>query len=79
VPGFGQQRTGTAVPDIDGEHRLILIVEAADGEAVRRFLGFLVKWGELRVMPASTAEAAVARRGCDPARELIRQERQLKE
>jgi hypothetical protein len=60
---------------IDGEHRLILIVEAADSEAVGRFLGFLVQCGELRVMAASTAEAAVARRGCDPAPELIRRER----
>jgi hypothetical protein len=49
---------------IDGEHRLILIVEAGDGAAVSRFLSFLCRCGDLHIMAASTAEAAVARGGC---------------
>ncbi len=50
---------------IDGEHRLILIVAAGDDKAVERVLGFLRQCGDLHVMAASTAEAAVERGGCD--------------
>ena len=50
---------------IDGEHRLILIVQAADREAVARFLAFLRRFGDLQIMAASTAEEATRRRGCD--------------
>ena len=57
---------------IDGEHRLVLIVDAGDAEAVERFLGFLRHCGDLHIMAASTAEAAVERGGCDPAPELER-------
>jgi hypothetical protein len=49
---------------IDGEHRLILIVNACDHPAVERFLGFLRQCGDLHIMSASTAEAAVERGGC---------------
>lgn len=49
---------------IDGEHRMVLIVAACDGTAVERFLGFLRQCGDLHVMAASTAEAAVERGGC---------------
>jgi DNA-binding LacI/PurR family transcriptional regulator len=50
---------------IDGAHRLILIVSAGNDTAVERFLGFLRQCGDLHVMAASTAEAAVERGGCD--------------
>lgn len=52
---------------IDGEHRLILIVEAVDATAVARFLSFLGEGGDLRIMAASTAEAAIERGGCAQA------------
>jgi hypothetical protein len=50
---------------IDGEHRLILILEAPDREAVQSFLTFLRECGELQILAASPAEAAVERGGCD--------------
>jgi hypothetical protein len=61
---------------VDGAHRLILIVTAADDAAVERFLGFLRQCGDLHVMAASTAEAAVERGGCDlpPSEQTIRKD-----
>jgi hypothetical protein len=47
---------------IDGEHRLVLIVEAKGCDAVRTFLDFLLGYGELEILPASTAEEAMAHR-----------------
>jgi hypothetical protein len=52
---------------LDGEHLLLLVVEAASPQAVRRFLAFLPGPGHLRVRPACTAEQAVERGGCGPA------------
>jgi hypothetical protein len=52
---------------IDGEHRLLLILDAADQQAVGAFLAPLRDSGELRVLPASTAEDAVRRGGCATA------------
>jgi hypothetical protein len=52
---------------IDGGHRLILILEAGGTEAVQRFLAFLLEFGDLQIMAASTAEEAIKRQGCDPA------------
>ena len=52
---------------IDGEHRLLLVVDAASRETVERFLAFLLDSGELQVLPASTAEEAVERGGCGAA------------
>jgi hypothetical protein len=52
---------------IEGEHLLLLVVEAASQEAVERFLAFLPGPGCLRVRPAYNAEEAVQRGGCGPA------------
>ena len=52
---------------IDGEHLLLLVVQAASQEAVARFLAFLPGPGYLRVLPACSAEEAVQRGGCGPA------------
>ena len=53
---------------IDGEHLLLLVVQAASREAVERFLAFLPGPGCcLRVRPACSAEEAVQRGGCGPA------------
>ena len=52
---------------IDGEHLLLLVVQAASQEAVERFLAFLPGPGYLRVLPACSAEEAVQRGGCGPA------------
>jgi hypothetical protein len=49
---------------IDGEHRLLLIVDAVDREAVEQFLAFLADHGDMQVLPASTAEEAVERGSC---------------
>ena len=49
---------------IDGEHLLLLVVQAASQQAVERFLEFLPGPDCLRVMPACSAEDAVQRGGC---------------
>jgi hypothetical protein len=59
---------------IDGEHRLVLIVEATDRQAVERFLAFLLQFGDLQIRAASTAEEAVQRQGCDPEPQLVRRD-----
>ena len=60
---------------IDGEHLLLLVVQAASQEAVERFLAFLPGPGCLRVLPACSAEDAVQRGGCrhaaGPAGDLV--------
>ena len=52
---------------IDGEHLLLLVVQAASQEAVQRFLAFLPGPGCLQILPACSAEEAVQRGGCGPA------------
>jgi hypothetical protein len=52
---------------LDGEHLLLLVLQAPSREAVERFLAFLPGRGNLRVRPACTAEQAVQRGGCGPA------------
>jgi hypothetical protein len=56
---------------IDGEHLLLLVVQAASQQAVERFLAFLPGPGCLRVRSACNAEDAVQRGGCGPAFPLI--------
>jgi hypothetical protein len=51
---------------LGGEHLLPLVVRADSQEAVERFLAFLPGPGDVRVLPASTAEEAVERGGCAP-------------
>ncbi len=46
---------------VDTEHRLLLVVHAADQRTVEEYLGFLRESGELEVLPASTVEGAVER------------------
>lgn len=53
-----------AVVLIDSEHRLLLVVDAPDGKTVARLLAFLRDCGDLQIMAASSAEAAVGRGGC---------------
>jgi len=57
---------------IDDEHCILFVLEAPDREAVERFLAFLLPFGDLRVLPASTAEQAVARGGCATGQERDR-------
>ena len=52
---------------IDGEHLLLLVVQAASQEAVERFLAFLPGPGCLRILSACSAEEAVQRGGCGSA------------
>jgi hypothetical protein len=52
----------------EGEHCLLLVVDAPSRQAVERFLAFLPHPGGLQVLPASCAEEAVERGGCGPAR-----------
>ncbi len=52
---------------MDGEHLLLLVVQAASQEAVERFLAFLPGPGYLRVLSACSAEEAVQRGGCGSA------------
>src|SRR5260370_34171714 len=51
---------------IDGEHLLLLVVEAPSREAVERFLAFLPGPGDLRGLPTSTAEEAGRQGGLAP-------------
>jgi hypothetical protein len=52
---------------MDGEHLLLLVVQAANREAVERFLAFLPGQEDLQVLPACSAEEAVQRGGCGSA------------
>jgi hypothetical protein len=51
---------------IDGEHCLLLVVEADSQQAVERFLAFLPHQDGLQVRPAFSAEEAVERGCCGP-------------
>lgn len=50
---------------VDGKHRLILIVEAADQAQVERFMVFFARYGDVEVFPASCSEDAVAGGACE--------------
>ena len=52
---------------VDGEHLLLLVVQAASQEAVEHFLAFLPGPGYLQILPACSAEEAVQRGGCGTA------------
>jgi hypothetical protein len=49
---------------IGTEHVLLLVVGAASRDAVERFMASLPGRGDLRILPAYTAEEAVERGGC---------------
>lgn len=48
----------------DGQHRLYLIVEAADADTVRTYLAPFAQVGSLTVTPASPCEEVVHRGAC---------------
>jgi hypothetical protein len=50
---------------IDGEHRLILVLEAARREQVERFMRFFTRYGSVEVLAASDSETVVARGSCN--------------
>lgn len=52
---------------MDEEHLLLLVVQAANREAVERFLAFLPGQDYLQVLSACSAEEAVERGGCGSA------------
>lgn len=47
-----------------GNHRLVLIADAADAETVQKYMAPFAQAGSVNVLPASTCEAVVERRGC---------------
>ena len=49
---------------LDGEHRLLLVLEAASREQVERYVRFFQRFGSVEVWAASCSELAVARGGC---------------
>jgi len=49
---------------VDGEHGLLLIVEAAEREQVEAFMSFFARLGQVQVRSASSSDEAVARGGC---------------
>jgi len=51
-----------AVPD--GEHQLILILQASRQDQVERFMALFTLFGSVRVQPAWSSEAVIARGGC---------------
>jgi hypothetical protein len=59
---YGVTILAEAVPE--GEHRLILILQAPHQEQVDGFLVFLTRYGTVTVQPAASSEAALARGGC---------------
>jgi hypothetical protein len=65
--GYGVTILAEAVPD--GEHGLILILQAAHQEQVDRFMAFFTPFGSVQVRPAWSSEAAIARGGCTSAAE----------
>jgi hypothetical protein len=60
--GYGVTILAEAVPD--GEHGLILILQAAHQEQVDRFMAFFTRFGSVQVRPAWSSEATIARGGC---------------
>jgi hypothetical protein len=50
-----------------GQHRLFLVLHAADQNQVEHFLGFLGHYGTLQIIPAQTTEAVSAHGGCAAA------------
>jgi hypothetical protein len=59
---FGVKIHGDAV--VDGGHALYAIVEASDKEQVDKFFAPFAMAGNVNVMPASSCEVVVDRRGC---------------
>lgn len=59
---FGIDLHGEAV--LDGQHTLVLILEAEQKEYVEQFMTPFAQAGSVEIVPASACEAVVARAGC---------------
>jgi ribosomal protein L7Ae-like RNA K-turn-binding protein len=59
---FGIELHGEAV--LDGQHTLVLILEADQKEYVEQFMAPFAQAGSVEILPASLCEAVVARAGC---------------
>ena len=59
---FGVKIQSDAV--LDGQHSLVLIVEADQSEQVEQFMGPFKQVGQVQISPASTCEVVVDRAGC---------------
>ncbi len=59
---FGIELHGEAV--LDGQHTLVLILEADQEESVEQFMTPFRQAGSVEIVPASLCEAVVERAGC---------------
>ncbi len=59
---FGVDIQGEAV--LDGQHTLVLIVNATDKSQIENFMQPFQMAGSVDIVPASTCEAVVERAGC---------------
>ncbi len=59
---FGIELHGEAV--LDGQHTLVLILEADQRESVEQFMTPFKQAGSVEILPASLCEAVVERAGC---------------
>ncbi|MEJ5240683.1 MAG: DUF3303 family protein [Anaerolineales bacterium] len=59
---FGIELHGEAV--LDGQHTLVLILEAEQKEYVEQFMTPFAQAGSVEILPASACEAVVERAGC---------------
>jgi hypothetical protein len=59
---YGVTILAEAVPE--GEHRLILILQAAHQDQVEQFMSFFSQFGSVRLKQAWSSEATIARGGC---------------
>lgn len=49
---------------LEGQHNLVLVVEAANRACVESFMGFFTRWGEVQIFSASSVDEAVTSGGC---------------
>jgi ribosomal protein L7Ae-like RNA K-turn-binding protein len=61
---FGIDLLADAV--LDGQHTLVLIAESEDPQYLRDYMQPFAQAGSVEISSASTCEAVVERRGCDP-------------
>jgi hypothetical protein len=61
---FGVDLIGDAV--LDAQHTLVLIAESEDKQYLENFMQPFAQAGPVEIISASTCEAVVERRGCDP-------------
>ena len=61
---FGIDLLADAV--LDGRHTLVLIAESEDPQYLQDYMQPFAQAGSVEISAASTCEAVVERRGCDP-------------